>query len=217
MRKLISMAAFFFAAFSFLSTANALYGGETISYQFPKCDMLAVNITNASLSEWSASPNCMEESAGMFSCGCADGWTLFLAPKVNAVGSYNITMTAYSGTASTTQTVSYNNGYVRKTCKPENYVCTQFQSCCAGLACEHNICIHNATVTTTTTTTIVHVTTTTQPTTTVPTTTATTLPEVPSDNSNLWLWALAGVILTPLIVWYLNNLRIKNQQKKETV
>jgi hypothetical protein len=89
---------------------NALYGGETINYTFANCQNLTVNITNSQMKEWSASPNCTEETAGNFNCNCSDNWTLYLTPATNAVGNYTITMT--NGFYAETQNVvvSYGGG-----------------------------------------------------------------------------------------------------------
>jgi len=80
-----------------LPISFALYGGETINYTFDKCEYLTAKIeaNNLSYNEWDIEPNCTETSLGFWDCQCEDNWTLFLAPKPNAVGTYNLTLLNY--------------------------------------------------------------------------------------------------------------------------
>jgi hypothetical protein len=78
-----------------VSSVYALYGGDTITYTIPTCNWLTTNISNAQLSEWNASPSCIEQSAGNFYCNCTNGETLSLTPKTNSVGNFNINITYY--------------------------------------------------------------------------------------------------------------------------
>ena len=113
MNKQVSVAAFLLAALSFFPASLAMYGGDAISYNFSSCSNLLVNITNAQLGEWNAYPNCTEETAGYFFCDCTEGWTLYLSPKPNSVGEFNVSVQDfYQGApVSTTQsTVSVGSG-----------------------------------------------------------------------------------------------------------
>lgn len=90
----------------FPAIAYAIYGGETVSYNFTSCQNLIVNITNTQMNEWSASPNCTEETAGNFNCNCSDNWTLNLTPAVNSVGTFTISVTDYYSQSVQTQTTT---------------------------------------------------------------------------------------------------------------
>ena len=96
------------------SLVHGLYGGETVSYNFSKCQSIEVNISNSSFGEWSVSPDCTEQSAGNFYCNCSDNWTLFLSPASNAVGTYQFAIRNYftPQTPTTTQTVVIGNTWV---------------------------------------------------------------------------------------------------------
>src|SRR4030042_1693600 len=78
-----------------MPTALSIYGGETLTYNITKCDFLTVNITSSELGEWSATPQCSEQSAGNFYCACSDGWALSLTPAANSVGNFTITIINY--------------------------------------------------------------------------------------------------------------------------
>lgn len=77
-----------------VSPAFALFGGETVSYNFSKCNYLTVNITPCEDNEWTVE-NCIEESIGNFYCSCNDDYNLNLTPAVNSVGTFVITMTNF--------------------------------------------------------------------------------------------------------------------------
>jgi len=74
--------------------AYALVAGDTISYNFEKCDYLSVNITPCEHGEWTAE-NCIEELTGNFNCDCDDNYRLNLTPAINCAGEFLITLTNY--------------------------------------------------------------------------------------------------------------------------
>lgn len=75
--------------------AQSIFGGDPITYNFQRCEWLTVNITNAVLNEWNATPNCVEQSAGNFYCTCVNNYNLTLTPKPNSVGTFSITLNNY--------------------------------------------------------------------------------------------------------------------------
>ena len=75
-----------------IAIAENIYGGDTITYNIPKCEWLVANITNANLTEWNVIPNCIEQSAGNFFCNCTDNETLSLTSKPNSVGNFGISI-----------------------------------------------------------------------------------------------------------------------------
>lgn len=95
MRKMLAWSALVFLLTASIGYAETIYGGDTKSYFFEKCIYLIVNITPSEWQEWSAYPDCTEESAGNFFCTCADNWTLYLSPKVNSVGTFDLSITDY--------------------------------------------------------------------------------------------------------------------------
>jgi hypothetical protein len=123
-----------FITFIFISTAvNAelkcntntkdvwnIFGGDTISYNFSKCEWLTINITPTILGEWRASPNCIEQTAGNFYCTCKDKWNLSLSPKPNSVGIFKLIIKNYyeepptklTVTIISPQNVSYNKNCI---------------------------------------------------------------------------------------------------------
>jgi len=91
MKKMIGILLTF--CFSIVSV-NAIYGGETISFPFEKCQDLLVNITPCEVGEWVAE-NCVEESICNFVCDCTDDYVLNLTVAENSVGTFEITLTNY--------------------------------------------------------------------------------------------------------------------------
>jgi hypothetical protein len=90
--------------------AQSIFGGEPVSYTFPRCAWLTVNITDAVLTQWNAAPNCTEQSAGNFYCTCSDNYTLILTPKPNAMGTFTIFITNYITQSTETQSVLVSSG-----------------------------------------------------------------------------------------------------------
>ncbi|MCX6821902.1 MAG: hypothetical protein NTW30_03945, partial [Candidatus Aenigmarchaeota archaeon] len=99
--------------------------------------------------------------------------------NIQLMKSVTIMVTGQSTTSTTSTTApsaaSFVNaggggGYVSTTCKQENYVCDQFQYCCAGLTCQNGICVASTTPTTTTA---------------VPTTTTTTTTQAPTTTTTI--------------------------------
>ena len=203
MKKLMILAAFLVLI---PLPALAIYGGEVIDFQIERCEYLTVNITNSSFGEWEAYPDCREEGNGSFYCNCTDNFTLFLTPKPNSIGNFDIKIDSFYGEPTTTTTTQtyYYSGYSPPSCKKESYTCSVFQECCDGLECDSNICIKEVTnTTTTTTTTLPETTTTTIPpttTTTLPLTTTTTLPEEPQGFDPIWIILLFAIGLPISIV-----------------
>ena len=161
--------------------ALAIYGGEVIDFQIDRCEYLTVNISNSTFNEWKAYPDCIEERNASFYCNCTDNFTLFLTPKPNSVGNFDIKITSFYGEPITTTTTQiYYYGYSPPSCKKESYTCSEYQKCCDGLKCESNICVKEVTNTTTTVTTTTSTTTTTSSTS---TTTTTTIPQVTTTTT----------------------------------
>lgn len=133
--------------------AQTIRGGESVSFSFARCDALAVNITGAELGEWTAAPDCTEDAAGNFSCGCEDVRNVSLTPASNSVGTFDITLTSYVESvpqpAVQAQVVSSGGGWVPTSCKKYTYYCSGKQVCCEGLECVNDICLEAVTTTTT--------------------------------------------------------------------
>jgi len=89
---------------------SALHGGDTLSFNFADCQNLLVNITYAQLNEWTATPNCTEQTAGNFYCTCSGNWTLNLTPAINSEGTFGISITNIGTIQTTTQTIIVSSG-----------------------------------------------------------------------------------------------------------
>ena len=74
--------------------ALAAVGGESLYFEFERCEHLTVNINPCEPNEWTAN-GCTEQSTGNWHCGCHDNYQLNLTPAVNSFGTFTITMTNY--------------------------------------------------------------------------------------------------------------------------
>lgn len=100
-KKIIAILAFCMAAtlagaesFQSQTVTESIFGGESVSFDFARCDYLLVNISPSQQGEWSAQ-GCADESAGNFYCLCSDGYVLNLTAAKNSVGDFDILMTNY--------------------------------------------------------------------------------------------------------------------------
>ena len=74
-----------------LPLVYALYGGETQSWKFDKCDSLEVNITATSKidkGEYTILNNCIENQSNYYICDCNDNYNFSVTFKVNALNNY---------------------------------------------------------------------------------------------------------------------------------
>ena len=83
---------FFLFSLFLLTPINAIYGGEEITYHIDQCDRLTVTIYPYEKNEWSIYPNCTDKKIGLWECNCTDDWDINLKPKVNSVGTFNVTI-----------------------------------------------------------------------------------------------------------------------------
>ena len=122
--------------------ALALVGGETLSYDFEKCEHLSVNITPCEDGEWTVE-NCTEESTGNFYCDCDGNYTLNLTPAINSVGTFTITTTKYGEEEQEVIIYTPGGGWfpLVGACVPEGSHCLKSAECCDKLFCVNNKCV----------------------------------------------------------------------------
>ena len=75
----------------FLPLVFSMYGGETWSYHFDKCDNLMVNITGTEEiidGEYTILNNCTKNQTNHYMCDCNDNYYFNVTFKVNAVNNY---------------------------------------------------------------------------------------------------------------------------------
>lgn len=89
MKKLLPS---FFLFLFLIPSALAIYGGEKITYHIDSCESLNVTIKPYQEYEWSVTPNCSDHKSGKWICNCTDDWDITLKPKINSVGTFNITI-----------------------------------------------------------------------------------------------------------------------------
>ena len=74
-----------------IPTALAIYGGESWSYHFDKCDKLRVNITaNQTIDdgEYTIHNDCFNESKNYWICNCYDNFDFNISFKTNTINDY---------------------------------------------------------------------------------------------------------------------------------
>jgi len=74
-----------------LPLVYSLYGGETWSYHFDKCDELKVNITGTDKideGEYTILNNCTKNQTNYYICDCEDNYDFNVTFKINAVNNY---------------------------------------------------------------------------------------------------------------------------------
>ena len=130
-----------------VTLASAIYGGETISYTFPKCNYLTINISNCEANEWKAQ-GCTEDSICNFYCSCYDNYILHLTPAVNSVGNFTIAITNYyfeEGQEPARQIIYYGANGLTWSCSYcdmplPGYACTD-ENCIPSYNCTNGKCL----------------------------------------------------------------------------
>ena len=83
-----------------LPLVYSIYGGETWSYHFDKCDELKVNITGKDRiddGEYTILNNCTKNETNYYICDCNDNYDFSVTFKINAINNYTFSFNyAYS-------------------------------------------------------------------------------------------------------------------------
>ena len=119
-----------------LPLVYALYGGETWSYHFDKCDSLEVNITGTDRideGEYTILNNCTKNQTNYYICDCNDDYFFNVTFKVNAVNNYTFDFNyAYSEVieeqTSGGGSSSSSSSSTTKKCTP-NWKCGEWGNC----------------------------------------------------------------------------------------
>lgn len=124
---------FFFFSFLFLLPLTlALYGGETKTYHFDKCDELRVNITgNLTIDEgeYTILNNCTKNQTNYYICDCNDNYDFNVTFKTNAINNYTFYFN-YDYSKEVGQNSGGGGGSRKRieVCTPE-WNCTEWGSC----------------------------------------------------------------------------------------
>ena len=115
--------------------AFALYGGETWTYTFDKCDILRVNITGTEEiieGEYTILNNCTKNDTDYYICNCNDNYDFKVTFKINAVNNYTFDFNyAYSKVIEEQQSSGGGGSSSRnriKVCTPD-WNCTEWGNC----------------------------------------------------------------------------------------
>jgi len=76
-----------------IPSAFAMYGGDTWSYHFDKCDSLQVNITGTEEivdGEYTVLNNCTLNKTNYYVCSCTDGYDFNISFRINTINNYTI-------------------------------------------------------------------------------------------------------------------------------
>ena len=93
----------------FLTPSLALVGGDEIAFHVDRCEQLNVTITPYEPYEWSVVFNCSNHKSGKWICNCTDDWDIFLRPKYNSVGVFDILIEyVYSEPEPVRETVTFS-------------------------------------------------------------------------------------------------------------
>ena len=128
----------FFSFLLFIPIVFALYGGETWTYHFDKCDVLRVNITsNLTIDEgeYTILNNCTKNDTNYYICDCTDDYYFNITFKINTINNYTFNFNyAYSNVIEEQQSSgggSSSSSSTTRRCIPK-WKCTEWGNCKPG-------------------------------------------------------------------------------------